>query len=350
MKIQEKYILRCIELGKNGLGTTAPNPMVGCVITLDDKIISEGFTSPFGGPHAEVNAINAVRDQGLLKKATLYVSLEPCAHFGKTPPCADLIIRSGIPRVVIGLQDPHNKVGGKGIAKLKEAGIEVVCPVLEDQCREHHRRFLTYHEKKRPYIILKWAESTDGFFAPENQMRKGEPQPFWISNRYSRQMVHQWRTEEQAVFAGTGTVLQDNPRLTPRTWAGKAPLRVVIDRNLSIPRDYHIYDGTSKSLVFAGNAKIPEPISGVQFEHIDFTREVLPQVCEKLYHHPVQSVIVEGGAATLTSFISAGLWDEARIFTGVAALGKGLKAPLISGREKYRSTVGGDLLRILTHD
>lgn len=350
VKIQEKYILRCIELGKNGLGTTAPNPMVGCVITADDSIIGEGFTSPYGGPHAEVNAINSVRDKNQLKKATLYVSLEPCAHYGKTPPCSDLIIRSGIPRVIIGLKDPHEKVAGKGIALLRDAGIEVTCPVLEEECREHHRRFLTYHEKKRPYVILKWAESPDGFIAPKKQMRKEKPEPFWISNPYSRQMVHQWRTEEQAVLTGTETVLQDNPRLTVRNWSGKNPLRVVLDRSLKIPPDFHIYDKSVKTLVFTESNAPAEASSDLIFEQIDFRKDVVEQVCAKLHEHQVLSVIVEGGAMTLSSFIEANLWDEARIFTGKPLLGNGLRAPVIKGKEVYKTQVGGDQLRILRND
>jgi diaminohydroxyphosphoribosylaminopyrimidine deaminase/5-amino-6-(5-phosphoribosylamino)uracil reductase len=350
VKIHEKYILRCIELGKNGLGTTAPNPMVGCVITWEEEVVGEGFTSPYGGPHAEVNAIHAVRDKALLKEATLYVSLEPCSHYGKTPPCADLIIHSGIPRVVIGLKDPHSKVAGKGISKLRDAGIEVICPVLEDACREHHRRFLAYHEKKRPYIILKWAESADGYMAPDGDLRKEEPNPFWISNRYSRQLVHQWRTEEQSILVGTSTVLMDNPELTSRTWSGKNPLRIVMDRTLRIPRGYHIYDGSSETLIFTEVEDFPEPPSGVIYEVLNFSEDLVGQVCRKLYEHQVQSVIIEGGAYTLSSFIDKGIWDEARVFIGKTPMGSGLKAPLISGREIFSADVAGDILRILRND
>ncbi|SMP23218.1 diaminohydroxyphosphoribosylaminopyrimidine deaminase [Muriicola jejuensis] len=350
VKIQEKYILRCIELGKNGLGTTAPNPMVGCVITAGERIIGEGFTSPYGGPHAEVNAIHSVSHPELLKEATLYVSLEPCAHHGKTPPCTDLIIGSGIPRVVIGIKDPHSKVAGKGIAKLKAAGVEVVCPVLERECREHHKRFLTFMEKKRPYVILKWAESADGFIAPEKELREGEPEPFWISDRYSRQLVHQWRTEEQAILVGTTTAVEDNPRLTPRHWAGKAPLRVVVDRQLKIPQEYHLYDGTAPTVFLTETNQLPEPREGIHYEKIDFSGNLALQVCERLHELEVQSVIVEGGRKTLCSFIKAGFWDEARIFTGRFPLKNGLKSPEIEGKEVSRTKIGGDLLRILEND
>ncbi len=347
MKIQEKYILRCIELGKNGLGTTAPNPMVGCVITADDRIIGEGYTSPYGGAHAEVNAINSVAEKDLLRSAALYVTLEPCSHHGKTPPCADLIIRSGIPRVVIGIRDPHTKVAGKGIERLQEAGVEVTCPVLESECREHHKRFLTYHEKKRPFVILKWAESSDGFIAPKPGLREEEPQPFWISNRYSRQLVHQWRTEEQSVLIGTNTALMDNPKLNPRTWTGKAPIRVVIDRKLKIPRDYHIYDRSAKTLILTEEGSLPGDMDGIEYSAVDFSKDLAGEVCGRLYEHEVQSVIVEGGAETLNSFINSGLWDEARIFKGPAALKWGLEAPQVGGIEVSRTQIGGDLLRIL---
>ena len=350
MKIQEKYIFRCLELGKNGLGKTAPNPMVGCVIVREDQIIGEGFTSPYGGAHAEVNAIQSVGDKNLLRDATLYVSLEPCSHFGKTPPCADLIVSSGIPRVVIGIRDPHSEVDGKGIERLEAAGIEVTYPVLENQCREHHRRFLTFHEKKRPYIILKWAESSDGFMAPDPKKREIEPQPYWISNRYSRQLVHQWRTEEQAILVGTGTVLEDNPRLNPRTWSGSSPLRVILDRNLKIPGNYHIYNEEAETLIFTEQDTRAGEKDGITYIKIDFSGDVVGQVCRALFKHQVQSVIVEGGPATLKSFIDARQWDEARIFKGKTTLGSGLRAPVLSGREISRAKIGEDTLTLLRND
>ncbi|MBT8289719.1 MAG: bifunctional diaminohydroxyphosphoribosylaminopyrimidine deaminase/5-amino-6-(5-phosphoribosylamino)uracil reductase RibD [Muriicola sp.] len=350
MKIHEKYILRCIELGKNGLGTTAPNPMVGCVILHDGKIIGEGFTSPFGGAHAEVNAINSVKNKNLLKKATLYVSLEPCSHFGKTPPCTDLILKCGIPRIVIGIQDPHSKVAGKGINTLKEKGREVIVPVLEEQCREHHKRFLTFHEKNRPYIILKWAESSDGYIAPKKSERAKNPEPYWISNRYSRQLVHQWRTEEQAILVGTNTVLEDNPKLNPRKWQGKSPLRVIIDRHLKIPENYNIYDQTADTLIFThANVDLPER-KHIEYQEIDFSENVPTQICDQLHQRNVQSVIIEGGAETLKSFIEDDVWDEARIFTGTSELGDGIKAPEIGGVEVQRTTLENDLLRIHKND
>ncbi len=343
-------MLRSIEIAKNGLGTTAPNPMVGCVIVHENSIIGEGFTSPFGGSHAEVNAIRSVKDRELLKNSTLYVTLEPCAHHGKTPPCVDLIISSKIPRVVIGVKDPHEKVGGKGIEKLLAAGCEVVTPLLESKCRYHHRRFLTFHEKERPYIILKWAESRDGFLAPSVNERDKEPRPFWITNRYSRQKVHQWRSEEQAVLVGTSTALTDNPTLTTRSWAGNSPLRVILDKDLKIPSTNNIFNDTAETLIFT-QSKIPDTVlNGIQYEYIDFTQDLASQVCETLFKRDIQSVIIEGGSTTLATFIKADLWDEARIFTGNVSFKKGLKAPVIEGKEMSQINIGDDILCILRND
>ena len=350
MKIHEKYILRAIELGKNGLGTTAPNPMVGCVITHKKTIIGEGFTSPFGGPHAEVNAIRSVKNKELLKKSTLYVTLEPCAHHGKTPPCVDLIITSKIPRVVIGVKDPHDKVSGKGIEKLLAAGCEVIAPLLENKCREHHKRFLTFHEKKRPYIILKWAQTRDGFIAPEINAREKDPRPFWITNRYSRQKVHQWRSEEQAILIGTNTVLLDNPRLTTRSWAGNSPLRIILDKELKTPSSYNIFDGAAKTLIFTQGEIPGNTTGGIEYESIDFSQKVASQICDTLFKRNIQSVIIEGGAATISTFIKADLWDEARIFYGTNSFGTGLKAPVITGKEISLKQIGLDTLSILRND
>ncbi|TAI49080.1 bifunctional diaminohydroxyphosphoribosylaminopyrimidine deaminase/5-amino-6-(5-phosphoribosylamino)uracil reductase RibD [Flagellimonas allohymeniacidonis] len=348
MKIHEKYIRRCIELGENGLGSTAPNPMVGCVIVHQDSIIGEGFTSPFGGPHAEVNAIESVEDKSLLEKATLYVTLEPCFHFGKTPPCADLIIAYQIPEVVIGLLDPHEKVGGKGIEKLKKSGCEVTIGVLEEECRAHHKRFLSFHERQRPYIILKWAETQDGFIAPEKSARSNTPEPYWITNSYSRQRVHQWRSEEQAILVGTQTVLEDNPSLTLRDWVGKHPIRIVLDRDLRIPKDFKVLDQESKSIVITQNSDANKMIKGVHYEIADFNRELATQICEILYRNSINSVIVEGGTQTLQTFIDAKLWDEARIFRGEITFGNGLVAPKISGKVKTSTKIQSDSLTLLT--
>ncbi len=339
-----------MELGKKGLGTTAPNPMVGSILVHNHKIIGEGYTSPYGGPHAEVNAINAVQDKELLKQSTIYVTLEPCSHFGKTPPCAELIIDSEIPKVVIGLQDPHDKVAGKGIEKLREAGCEVTLGVLEAECREHHKRFLTYQEKKRPYIILKWAETQDGFIAPDKVKRKDNPEPFWISNTYSKQLVHQWRSEEQAILVGTQTVLEDNPKLNVRTWEGKNPIRVIVDRSLKIPPHFHVLDQSVHTLVLTAEKDSSKYLDGITYELLDFTKPVANQICNLLHKHSISNVLVEGGTKTLQTFIDEELWDEARIFKGASAFHSGTLAPVISGKLVHSEKIISDTLSILKHD
>lgn len=327
MNIHEKFINRCIEIAKNALGVTAPNPMVGCVIVHNNNIIGEGVTSAYGGPHAEVNAIANVKDKALLNSATLYVTLEPCSHFGKTPPCSDLIIKNHIPNVVIGCVDDNKKVAGQGIKKLREAGCHVEVGVLEKLCREHHKRFFTFHNQKRPYIILKWAESADGFIAPA---QKGENKPVWLSNKYSRQLTHKWRSEEQAILVGYNTVLADNPSLTTRHWAGKNPTRFVLDKTGSLSQDHAVFDDQSKTIVIDDyNAK---------------------DIVKRLFEQNIQSIIIEGGRHTLQLFIDAKLWDEARIFKTGISLKNGIPAPLISGQIKSEKKIVDDQLTILLHD
>jgi len=313
---------RCLQLAQNGIGNTYPNPSVGCVIAHKDTIIGEGFTSQYGGPHAEVNAINSVSDKSLLKEATIYVTLEPCSHFGKTPPCADLIIKHHIPRVIIGTIDLHQKVAGKGVEKLKEAKCDVIVGVLENECKEQHKRFFTFHNKKRPYIILKWAESSDGFIAPDDTKRK-ETAPVWITNTKSRQLVHKWRSEEQAILVGTNTVLKDNPSLTTRDWFGKSPIRIVIDKSNKIQKDAAVFGTDVKTIVIWNKNLV--------FETIDFNKEITKQVCDVLIKHNILSVIIEGGSKTLESFIDANLWDEARVFRGETTFENGINAPEING-------------------
>lgn len=343
-------MLRCIELGKKALGSAAPNPMVGSVIVYNDKIIGEGYTSPYGGSHAEVNAISAVEDKTLLSKATLYVTLEPCSHYGKTPPCADLIIKNKIPEVVIGITDPHDKVAGKGIQKLEASECKVIVGVLADQCRNHHKRFLSFHEKKRPYIILKWAETQDGFIAPEPKMRKTTPEPFWITNTYSKQMVHQWRSEEQAILVGTNTVLEDNPKLTVRNWEGQHPIRIVLDRDLKIPKDFHVLNGSVKTLVLTARTDSSKYVDGVDYEIIDFSESIGEQICSVLHKHSITSVLVEGGSQTLQTFMDENLWDEARIFTGPTSFGTGVSTPKISGKPLETKMNLTDTLSIYRND
>ncbi|MGM1056818.1 MAG: bifunctional diaminohydroxyphosphoribosylaminopyrimidine deaminase/5-amino-6-(5-phosphoribosylamino)uracil reductase RibD [Bacteroidota bacterium] len=353
MKIHEKYIKRCIQLAQNGLGTTYPNPLVGSVLTYQNKIIGEGWHRKAGEPHAEVNAIGAVKDPSLLKKSTIYVSLEPCSHYGKTPPCSDLIIASGIKKVVIGIVDPFAKVRGRGIKKLLDAGCEVSVGILEDECRELNKRFFTFHEKKRPYIILKWALTENNFIAPSS---KEERVPVWITNKYSRQIVHKWRSEEQAILVGTNTAIADNPKLNTRLWEGSNPVRILIDQNLRTPIGSALLDRSVKTIVITSQASknsfTPPEIGKNELilEAIDFNKEIASQIADVLYTHDLQSVIIEGGGKTLQTFINAGLWDEARIFTGEALFPEGVKAPDFKGKLAREQNLGSDKLKIYIND
>ena len=327
--------------------------MVGSVLTYKNKIIGEGWHRKAGEPHAEVNAIRSVKDQALLKKATIYVSLEPCSHYGKTPPCSDLIIASGIKKVVIGTVDPFAKVKGKGIKKLLDAGCEVMVGILEDECRELNKRFFTFHEKNRPYIILKWALTENNFIAPGS---KEERAPVWITNKYSRQIVHKWRSEEQAILVGTNTAVADNPKLNTRLWEGSNPVRVLLDKSLRTPLGSALLDRSVKTIVITSQAAKDsfkgegmgenEPI----LETIDFNKEIASQIAEVLYKHELQSVIVEGGGRTLQTFIDSGLWDEARIFTGETLFQDGVKAPQFKGKLTREQNLGSDKLKIYIND
>ena len=346
MNIHEKYIKRCIELAKNGLGATYPNPLVGSVIVHRDSIIGEGWHQKAGGPHAEVNAVNSVKDESLLKKSTIYVSLEPCSHFGKTPPCSDLIIAKGIKKVVIGTVDPFAEVAGRGIKKLMEAGCEVQVGVLEQECQDLNKRFFTFHQKKRPYIILKWAQTADGFIAPKIQEKR---EPVWITNQYSKQLVHKWRSEEQAILVGTNTAIADNPKLNTRLWKGENPVRVVIDKDLKIPQESALFDGTIKTIVLTENEKKSDN-NNLAFEKLDFQQDLPNQICEVLYRHNLQSVIIEGGAKTLQTFIDTDLWDEARVFTGISEFHKGIKAPEFSGKMFSETALERDTLKFYKND
>jgi diaminohydroxyphosphoribosylaminopyrimidine deaminase/5-amino-6-(5-phosphoribosylamino)uracil reductase len=350
VNIHEKYMMRAIQLGTNGLGSTAPNPMAGALVVYENKILGEGFTAPFGGAHAEVRAINAVEDKDLLSSSTLYVTLEPCVHYGKTPPCTELILKHAIPRVFIGIGDPYEKVAGKGIERLRHAGCEVETGILETACREHHRRFLCVHEKKRPYIILKWAQSKDGYLAPDKLRRENTASPFWISNPRAKQLVHKWRSEEQAILVGSTTVLDDNPRLTTRGWKGKSPLRVILDKDLVINEKHHVLDGSVQTLLLTSVDDPSLRLPDLQYEHLDFEGKVAEQVCALLLKYEIGSVLVEGGAQTLQSFIDANLWDEARIFFGGTVLGSGLRAPGIGGRQVRQEQFGDNGLILLRND
>jgi len=329
VNIHEKYIKRCIQLAKNGMGTTYPNPMVGSVIVRDDTIIGEGWHRKAGEPHAEVLAINSVRDKSLLKDATIYVSLEPCSHYGKTPPCSNLIVNSGIKKVVIGSIDTNSLVSGKGVAYLKNSGCKTTVGVLESECYLLNKRFFTFHEKKRPFIILKWAETLDGFI---DKIRDGnsENSPNWISNSYSQQLAHKMRVEEQAILVGTNTVLNDNPSLTARKWVGENPLRVILDRDLKIFDHFNVVDGTVKTIIFSENNSVKANKENIIIKKIDFSKNVLNQICDVLYGYEIQSVIIEGGTYMIQSFINENLWDEAYVFKGNTAFKTGLKAPKLN--------------------
>ena len=341
----EKYMQRCIELAGLGAGNVSPNPMVGAVIVHEDNIIGEGFHRQYGQAHAEVNAVNQVLAdfndaEELLKNSTIYVSLEPCTHYGKTPPCADLIIKYKIPKVVIGCRDPFDQVDGKGIEKLKNAGIEVISGVLEAECQWLNRRFFTRVQKQRPYVILKWAQTNDGFFAPSDNSQ------LWITGEESRRLVHKWRSEEDAVLVGKNTVAIDNPQLNTRHWPGKSPKRIVIDRKLELSDQLNIYDQSVETLIFNEvKTDIDKKVKYIALE--DFDRFVPQYILYQLYLQDIHSVIIEGGAHTLTSFINEGLWDEARIFTGEAILGQGIKSPYINGVSSRELLLGTDRLRFL---
>ena len=346
MKVQEKYIKRCIELAKNGLGTTYPNPLVGCVIVFENTIIGEGWHKKSGASHAEVIAIESVQNKELLSSSTLYVSLEPCSHFGKTPPCADLILKYKIPNVVIGTVDPNSKVAGKGIQKLKDSGVNVTFGILEKEGNELNKRFFTFHRKNRPYIILKWAESADGFISPKN---KTEQKPVWISNEYSRQLVHKWRSEEQAILVGTQTIIDDNPSLTVRDWVGKNPIRVVIDKENAIDLSSNVFDNKAKTIVFS-NKEVTSNSDKIQTIKIDFDTNSTQEIVKKLYNNNIQSIIIEGGRKTLQSFIDTNLWDEARVFIGEINLKEGTKALELNRKINLKVVLKKDTLLLYRND
>lgn len=337
-----------MQIAQNAIGISRPNPAVGAVIVHENIIIGESFTSVYGGNHAEVNAINSVKNKEILKNATIYVTLEPCSHFGKTPPCADLIVKHQFKKVVIGCIDSNSLVAGKGIERLQNAGIEVIVGVLENECREHHKRFFTFQEKKRPYIVLKWAQTKDGFIAPES---KNEQKPIWISNQYSRQLVHKFRAQEQAILVGTKTVLDDNPALNLRDWFGNHPTRIVIDKDLKISKNLFVYDETAKTIFLTAFKNVPKNTSeNLFFEGIDFDKNVAKQICDVMQKHQIQSVLIEGGTKTIQTFIDENLWDEARVFESEITFDKGVKAPVISSKIASEMTIKNDSLKTYIND
>jgi len=324
----EKYMMRCLQIASNGEGNTYPNPMVGSVIVHEGKIIGEGFHWKAGEPHAEVNAINSVKDKSLLSKSSLYVNLEPCAHFGRTPPCSLLIINHKIPRVVIGCIDSFSEVSGKGIEMMQKKGIEVVTGVLKQESRFINRRFFTFHEKKRPYVILKWAETIDGFIDVERQP-DSTAQPTWITNEWARRSVHRQRSVEQALLVGTNTAIKDDPSLTLRNWAGNQPVRIVIDRQLKLPDSLKLFAGKEKTIVL--NEIEDSTKDNITRIKTDLHNNPAENILKALYNLNLQSVIIEGGNTTLSLFIKPGLWDEAHIYVGNKHFKTGIKAPKVSG-------------------
>lgn len=347
MENHEFYMKRCIKLAKNGLGTTYPNPLVGSVIVYDGKIIGEGWHKKAGEAHAEVNAVNSVKDKSLLEKATIYVSLEPCSHYGKTPPCCDLIIAHKIPNVVIGTIDPFAKVAGNGIKRLLEAGKKITIGILEEECKALNKRFFTFHQKQRPYIILKWAESKDGFIAPNTTERETVHEklsPVWITNPYSRQLVHKWRSEEQAILVGTKTVLQDNPKLDTRNYKGNHPIRIVLDRKNIIDSTFHVKDHTRTTIIYTEINNLTNS-NNIIYDKINFDTDFLLNLTKNLHKKEIQSIIIEGGSKTLQAFIDDNLWDEARVFTGNIFLLSGTKAPVFNVKPQKSFNIMNDEIK-----
>jgi diaminohydroxyphosphoribosylaminopyrimidine deaminase/5-amino-6-(5-phosphoribosylamino)uracil reductase len=338
-----EFMDRCLELAHKGLGNTAPNPVVGCVLEAGGRIIGQGYHREYGEAHAEVNAIQSVKKAEWLTSSTLYVNLEPCSHHGKTPPCSDLILDMGIPRVVVGTIDPNKAVSGRGISRLRDHGVEVSVGIREKECLELNRRFFTYHANKRPYIILKWAETKDGYIDRERTPgTNGHIN--WITGTLERQLVHKWRSEEQAILVGTRTALTDDPELTARDWSGRQPLRLVIDRKGKLPGSLKLLDGKTPTVVFSERAL--EPAENIRKVKIPGDQDMVDGILDFLYHNEIQSLIVEGGRVTLEGFIKRNLWDEARVFTGEQQFISGIRAPRIEAEAMEKYQVAGSMLSI----
>jgi diaminohydroxyphosphoribosylaminopyrimidine deaminase / 5-amino-6-(5-phosphoribosylamino)uracil reductase len=354
------YMQRCLDLAKQGLGYVAPNPMVGAVLVYEDRIIGEGYHQKYGEAHAEVNCIRQAIQNGhtdKLQLSTMYVSLEPCVHFGKTPPCTDLIIKHKIPNVVIGCRDPFEEVNGKGIEKLKAAEVDVVTGVLEEECKELNKRFFTFHQQHRPYVILKWAETADGFIGTSPQTplqgRGAFEDPgnkrLLISNDYTNKLVHKWRSEEAGILIGTNTALLDDPELTVRHWTGSSPVRLVMDMNLRLPVSLKIFDRQVRTIIF--NTVKQEIAGNLEYRKILKNKPIVQQVLDTLYQLSIQSVMAEGGAKLLQSLIDEGMWDEARVIRNAELkIGSGLAAPLLKDAAKVsEQKIVEDRIEIYKH-
>ena len=346
MTEEELFMQRCIDLAQNGAGNVAPNPLVGAVIVHQNKIIGEGWHKKFGEAHAEVNAINSVQDKSVLSESTIYINLEPCSHHGKTPPCADLIIHHRFKKVVIGMMDPFDKVAGNGIKKLKDAGIEVIENVLKNECEDLNKRFITFHTKKRPYIILKWAQTIDGFIAPDST--KLSPEEFeqkrHITGFIIQKLVHKWRSEEDAIMVGTNSIFSDNPALNVRAWNGRNPVRICLDKNLRLSNTFKIFDRTQPTIIFTEKERSSS--ENLTYIKINFDDQLPESILEKLFQNNIQSIIIEGGKQTLETFINKSLWEEAQIFTSQKILNEGVKAPNITGNILHQNKIDNNQLTI----
>lgn len=337
--IDEKFMRRCLQLAKNGRQYVAPNPMVGSVIVYDGKIIGEGFHREYGKAHAEVNAINSVKEKNLLKEATIYVSLEPCSHYGKTPPCSQLIIDCGIPKVVVATLDPFHKVSGRGVRMLKDAGVEVKVGVLEEEAKELNKEFFTAQVEERPYIYLKWAQTQDGFI--DKKRIAGAPiQPTPISNSLTQLLVHKMRAEIAGIMIGTNTAVKDNPSLTTRLWYGKNPVRIILDRSRRIPSANVIFDKQAETLLFSEHTEDKPIGDGNILIPLSFGNDMIPVLLKELNKRKINSILVEGGTALLQSFIDSGLWDEAFIEVSNNLFFDGIKAPSVAGMVVSEKNVG----------
>ena len=342
-----KFMKRCLELADKALGFTFPNHVVGCVIVYNGAIIGEGYHLKAGGPHAEVIAIGSVASRELLKSSVLYVNLEPCSHFGKTPPCADLVINSGIRKVVIGTKDTSGNVGGNGILKLKKAGCDVITGILEDECRWINRRFFTFHEKKRPYIILKWAQSADGFIDFIRDDRNIQ-KPAWITGEAERVLVHKWRCDEQVILAGARTIKMDNPRLNVREWTGDDPVRAILSGSGKIGPNYSVFKIPGTTLVFTYDEALK--INGATTIALDKKQISSKQIADYFFKEGIQSILIEGGYKVLEHFISTGFWDEARIFYGRDIYENGVQAPEIAGKIISNEVFSKSTLKVIVNE
>lgn len=329
MSIDEKYMCRCLQLAKKGLGSTKTNPMVGSLIVHNDSIIGEGYHKKIGEAHAEVNAINSVKDNSLLKDATLYVSLEPCSHYGKTPPCAELIVRKGIPRVVIAITDPNDKVAGRGIKILKDAGVAVTVGVLEEEAKELNQSFFVNQTERRPYIILKWAQTRDGFI--DNERLNRDLPSLKLSNNITQCIVHKMRSQNMGIMVGTNTALKDNPSLNTRKWYGDNPVRIVIDKTGKIPTESHIFNDNAHTIVFTELDSYPIINNNVTCIFINFDEDVIAQILSKVFELNIATVMIEGGNILISSFVESNVWDEAFIEVSDIKIGCGIRAPIVSG-------------------